>query len=140
VIERTKQRRDCCGLVRKAICRHCKQGSVTRLRGLCWTCYYADGVRDLYPSTSKFARTCTMGRATAPLPAAPTTAAPGTPEKMAVLESRAIRGERIFHPLDRQQDESLEEHRMRIVGAGHRLRSVEWLATGTVSQKGAVPV
>jgi hypothetical protein len=30
----------------------------------------------------------------------PTTAAPGTPEKLAVLESRAAAGLAIFHPAD----------------------------------------
>ena len=37
-------------------CRHCHEGPVNRPRGLCWSCYYRPGVRDLYPSTSKFAR------------------------------------------------------------------------------------
>lgn len=35
-------------------CRHCGKGKVCRPRGLCWRCYYTPGVRDLYPSTSKF--------------------------------------------------------------------------------------
>ncbi len=36
----------------------------------------------------------------APLPSAPTTAAPGTPEKLAVLEMRAKMKQAIFHPAD----------------------------------------
>jgi hypothetical protein len=35
-------------------CRHCGRARVNRPRGLCWTCYHLPGVRDLYPSTSKF--------------------------------------------------------------------------------------
>ena len=38
------------------LCRHCQKVRSNRPRGLCWSCYYTPGVRDLYPSTSKFAR------------------------------------------------------------------------------------
>jgi hypothetical protein len=84
-----------------AICRHCDQSKVNRPRGLCWSCYYTPGVKDLYPSTSKYARRGVgnfAGRA--PLPAAPTTAAPGSPEKLAVLEQRAKLKQSLFHPCD----------------------------------------
>ena len=86
-------------------CRHCHNGPVNRPRGLCWTCYYAPGVRDLYPSTSKFARRGIgdfLGLGLAP--AAPTVAAPGTPEKIAILEERARRQQRLWHPLDAPMD------------------------------------
>lgn len=43
---------------RAAVCVHCRKGTVNRPRGLCWTCYYAPGVRDLHPSTSKHAPHC----------------------------------------------------------------------------------
>jgi hypothetical protein len=36
------------------LCRHCHTTDASRLRGLCWACYYADGVRDQYPVTSKY--------------------------------------------------------------------------------------
>lgn len=83
------------------ICRHCSNSKVNRPRGLCWSCYYAPGVKELYPSTSKYARRG-VGNFTgsAPLPSAPTTAAPGTPEKLAVLEQRAKMKLAIFHPAD----------------------------------------
>ena len=73
-----------------ATCRHCSKSKVNRPRGLCWSCYYTPGVKELYPSTSKYARRG-VGNFTgnAPLPPVPTTAAPGTPEKLAVLEQRA---------------------------------------------------
>ena len=74
---------------------------MTRPRGLCWPCYYTPGVRELYPSTSKYAkRGVGNGNPTdLPLPE-PTTAGPGSPEKMAVLEARAAAGQRLWHPDD----------------------------------------
>ena len=82
-------------------CRHCRFGAISRPRRLCWTCYYTAGVRELYPSTSKFARRgvgnfCGRG---AP-PHAPTAALPGTPEKVAVLEERARMRQELWHPND----------------------------------------
>lgn len=85
------------------ICKHCGKCKVNRPRGLCWSCYYTDGVKDLYPSTSKYARRGVgngNGKATpAPLP---TAYAPGSPEKMAVLEMRARNRQALWHPLDAQ--------------------------------------
>jgi hypothetical protein len=67
---------------------------------LCRSCYYTPGVKELYPPTTKSARhgadNFTGG---APLPA-PTAAAPGTPEKLAVLEWRAALRQALFHPAD----------------------------------------
>ena len=84
-----------------SICRHCSQSKVNRPRGLCWSCYYTPGVKDMYPSTSKYARRG-LGNfsGNAPLPDSPTTAAPGSPEKLAVLEKRARLKTAIFHPAD----------------------------------------
>ena len=87
------------------ICRHCGKGKVNRPRGLCWTCYYTDGVKDMYPSTSKYARRGVgnfNGNALAP--PEPTTAPPGTPEKMAVLEQRAKLKQALWHPMDAKYD------------------------------------
>ena len=82
------------------ICRHCKKSKVNRPRGLCWSCYYTEGVKDQYPSTSKYARRGVGNfNGNAPLPV-PTTAPPGTPEKMAVLEERARLKQALWHPLD----------------------------------------
>jgi hypothetical protein len=68
---------------------------------LCWVCYYKPGVRDLYPSTSKFGR---RGEGNfcgnAPLPGFPTTALPGSPEKIAILAERAKRRQSLWHPDD----------------------------------------
>jgi len=82
------------------LCRHCQKVKSNRPRGLCWSCYYSPGVRDQYPSTSKFARRGVSdfnGRARLP---EPTDALPGSPEKVAVLMDRARRGLALWHPLD----------------------------------------
>jgi hypothetical protein len=89
---------------RAMMCRHCEQVRSNRPRGLCWSCYYTPGVRELYPSTSKYARRGVKdfnGRV--PLPA-PTEALPGTAEKVAVLQERARLGQALWHPLDAQLD------------------------------------
>src|SRR5262245_35331292 len=86
-------------------CRHCGRSKVNRPRGLCWSCYYTPGVRERYPSTSKFAyRGNGAGNGAAPLPLEPTTARPGSPEKVAVLEERARRRQALWHPLDAGMD------------------------------------
>lgn len=38
------------------MCRHCQKKKSNRPRGLCWHCYHVPGLRDLYPSLSKFAQ------------------------------------------------------------------------------------
>jgi hypothetical protein len=89
------------------MCRHCNRAHSNRPRGLCWSCYYTAGVRDQYPSTSKFARrgvTDFNGRIH--LPSGPTSAMPGTREKVAILEQRAARGEALWHPADAPMDRS----------------------------------
>ena len=88
------------------LCRHCQKVKSNRPRGLCWSCYYSPGVRDLYPSTSKFARRGVgVGNRRSVLPE-PTNALPGTPEKVAVLEERARMGQCLWHPLDARLDGS----------------------------------
>lgn len=82
------------------ICRHCLQSKVNRPRGLCWSCYYTPGVRDLFPSTSKFCnRGVGNGCRNAPLPV-PTAAIPGSEAKVQILADRARAGLALFHPLD----------------------------------------
>jgi len=88
------------------LCRHCNRVNSNRPRGLCWSCYYSPGVRDLYPSTSKFARRGVgNGNRVVETPE-PTDALPGTPEKIEVLEERARRGQALWHPLDARLDGS----------------------------------
>ncbi len=83
------------------ICQNCHKAKVNRPRQLCWGCYYAPGVRDRFPSTSKYARRGVGNfSGNAPLACAPTTAVPGTPEKMEVLAERARMRQRLWHPCD----------------------------------------
>jgi len=83
------------------ICRHCHQSHVSRPRGLCWSCYYRPGVRDLYPSTSKFGRRgLGIFNGAAPLPPYPTKASPGSSEKLAILAERARLKQSLWHPDD----------------------------------------
>jgi hypothetical protein len=83
------------------ICRHCHLAPITRPRKLCWSCYYTPGVRDLYPSTSKFGRRGPGNvNGNMPLPAFPTSAMPGSPEKVAILEERARLKQCLWHPND----------------------------------------
>lgn len=86
-------------------CRHCNVKEVNRPRGLCYPCYRDHGIRDLYPSTSKFAPRDAFkdfnGKGKQPKP---TAALPGTPEKMAELEARVAGRFRLHSPQDAQRD------------------------------------
>lgn len=83
------------------ICRHCAKANVNRPRGLCWACYYTSGVKEQYPSESKYAKRGVGNfSGVAPLPSFPCFCAPGTPEKLAVLEERAKKKQQVFHPAD----------------------------------------
>jgi hypothetical protein len=93
------------------LCRHCQKVNSNRPRGLCWSCYYTAGVRDLYPSTSKFARRGVGNGNRGGLTPEPTDALPGTAEKVRVLEERARRGQTLWHPLDAALDGSHLEAR-----------------------------
>ena len=89
----------------RALCRNCGGGPVSRPRGLCWSCYYTPGVRDQYPSTSKFARRGVSDFNGQSTPAAqPTTAPPGSAEKVDVLAERARLGLSLWHPRDAPMD------------------------------------
>src|SRR4051794_1480050 len=83
------------------LCRHCKRSKQNRPRGLCWSCYYRPGVRETFPSTSKFARRGILDfNGYAATAVRPTSAPPGSPEKVAVLEERAQQGLALWHPQD----------------------------------------
>lgn len=73
-----------------------------RPRGLCWFCYETMEIRVLYPSTSKYnpRRNGDDTYATRPAPKSPTTARPGTAEKVAVFESRYAAMTSLWHPQD----------------------------------------
>lgn len=82
------------------LCRHCQKVKSNRPRGLCWSCYYTPGVRDQYPSTSKFARRGVKDFNGRTKLGEPTTALPGTEEKIRILMERARLGLSLFHPED----------------------------------------
>ena len=83
------------------ICRHCRRSTVNRPRGLCCGCFYTPGIKELYPSTSKYAyRGIGLGNQNPPLPPTPTAALPAEPEKVAEMARRAEAGYAIFHPND----------------------------------------
>ena len=87
------------------ICRHCGRKEAARPRGLCWTCYQTLDIREQYSSISKFGRRGVLDfYGLGVLPAAPTRALPGSPEKVAILEARANRREALWHPDDAPLD------------------------------------
>ena len=85
----------------KARCRHCGRDKVNRPLGLCWTCYYRPGVREQYPTLSRFANRG-IGDEYKPVVRPPrrTDALPGTPEKLAVIAERVRMGWTVDHPDD----------------------------------------
>jgi hypothetical protein len=87
------------------LCRNCGRIPPSRPRGLCWSCYYRPGVRERFPSTSKFARRGPGNfNGDHELLPVPTRALPGTPEKIAVLEQRVSLHQALWHPHDAPAD------------------------------------
>lgn len=88
----------------RPVCKHCGRDKVNRPRGLCWVCYYTPGVRQLYPSTSMYARRgvwAALGNFMgSQLPEETTSARPGSAEKIAVMEQRIASRVELFHPHD----------------------------------------
>jgi hypothetical protein len=83
-----------------ALCKHCQRRQANRPRGLCYPCFYTEGVRRLYPVAALGNhRGVGLGTGKAPLPL-PTDAPPGTEAKVLVLCDRARRHEQLFHPQD----------------------------------------
>lgn len=79
-------------------CRHCEDRIADRPRGLCSICYYNPDVRQQYPSSAK----PTFGdfEGFVPMPPSPTSAPPGSPQKVKVLMQRARRNQQLWHPRD----------------------------------------
>lgn len=86
------------------VCANCNESKVNRPRGLCWTCYYTDGVREKYHSAAASEGTPTTCKGK---PKIPTMARPGSEEKIRVLIDRAANGLELFHPDDRHVDHNL---------------------------------
>jgi hypothetical protein len=92
-------------------CRHCQRNSAYKPGGLCSRCYYTVAVRVRYGGLQELGRgtrdgyKSPVGRvAPKDLPSQPTSALPGTPEKVEVLRERARAGVSLWHPLDAPMD------------------------------------
>ena len=94
-----------CGSPARRLCCHCHREPANRPRGLCWRCYHTPGVREQYPSTSKYTRRGVGNLTGDRPPPVPTDTLPGTPERVAVLAERAMRGEHLFHPGDTTRED-----------------------------------
>jgi small neutral amino acid transporter SnatA (MarC family) len=92
------------------VCLHCKTRRRARAGGLCHGCYFTPAIRMMYPPTEhpKHYSSPVGQKAPTRLPT-PTSARPGTEEKVRVLAQRAGSGEQLWHPLDAVGDmESLD--------------------------------
>jgi hypothetical protein len=79
------------------LCRHCGSPHTCHgYRGLCHICWRKPQIRSQYGPTLRYKE---AARVPDKLPE-PTTAYPGSPEKMAVLQHRIEAGELIHHPED----------------------------------------
>ena len=80
-------------------CRHCHVRRANRPRQLCFSCYYAPGVRDLYPTDARYRPPQLVPDrcGVQDPPEESTGAPPGSPEKIAVLCERALAGRSLWH-------------------------------------------
>ena len=84
-------------------CRHCGRPKVNRPRGMCWKCFYQPGVKELYPSTSKYGRRGVGNGDAASRPASSPCPHPcGSPGRVETMAARASAGESLFHAGDCQ--------------------------------------
>ena len=87
-------------------CPHCLRRRRIQCRGLCFRCYKNLAIRVRYDTLASTWRQAANNRIP-PLAFQPTDAAPGTPEKVAVMIQRVASGQQPFHPEDatwRNQD------------------------------------
>jgi hypothetical protein len=85
------------------LCRHCHESIISRPRKLCWACYHDDEVRPLYGGReTRFSRKGHGADITGGFKLArhPTSALPGSKEKVRVMETRARQGVCLWHPGD----------------------------------------
>ena len=89
----------------KPVCKHCERWTANKPRGLCQSCYNTPGVREMYPSTSKFARRGLLADNEStedpPLAKTATETCPGSLERQEVYTQRIMEGRAMFHPDDK---------------------------------------
>ena len=85
------------------LCRHCGKKIAKRPGGLCWTCYYAPGIRAMYPTR----RRNQYVSFEMPIPLckdgfdyAPTGCPAGSEDKIEVMRERVAYGLPVCHPED----------------------------------------
>lgn len=88
--------------IEKFKCLRCKKFTIHLCRKLCGYCYKK--YKHLYPLVGIRAKRTENGRGLGnqcrPIPKEATSAPPGSPEKVAVMEQRASRNESLWHPDD----------------------------------------
>ncbi len=85
----------------RPLCRHCKIKPPGEKRGLCRSCYDKPGVKERYSGKYRSEPDGKKGGRALP---EPTTAPPGTIEKIAVLIERVRLGQALWHHLDTAMD------------------------------------
>lgn len=91
-------------------CRHCRRRLAERQGGLCRSCYSDKTIRALYPVPLHKHAQRGLAFKGCRVPATPTTAPPGSVEKMRVMQQRIRRGEQLFHPHDLTDVDALRLH------------------------------
>jgi hypothetical protein len=87
------------------LCRHCRARPVCRPWRLCHPCYDRPRVRRRYIVHRPYRYSGIPDRnGPVPPPQEPTTARPGSVEKLAVLVARAKQGAALWHPGDAEQE------------------------------------
>ena len=87
-------------------CRHCGHPRANRPRQLCCACYYKKDIRRCYQSLSIYGqRGVEDYYGQSPPAPMPTLARPGSPEKIAILEQRALVQQALWHPDDAEADD-----------------------------------
>lgn len=91
------------------VCRECRRNSSIHSRGLCRRCFRTPSILARYPAQSVYIPQAEAGRSgCAGLPE-PTSAIPGSDEKIAILAERASKLQELHHPLDVRHEFSCDD-------------------------------
>lgn len=135
---RNESNRKCCGNCLGVLpaspppkrCRHCDSKRAWA-RGLCRQCHRDPSILERFPSSQGEWRSPYEPPPPRRPAALPTSAEPGSPEKVAVLAARYAAGQELWHPLD-HQDTEMAAGRLPLfeVRRGRPCRSKEVLHVG----------